>query len=1283
MYLQRFRLFSSRDPKLRFEDEGYRIFTIVENSTFPKLYPKSGLMKEDCRIVVIPKVQTKFGLVQTAKLKSDYSATKLVSYIDTHTIKESDKNAYIDLTPVMDFMRPRLKRFDSDVAYRTFMAMMDNLDTGPGKKVLLYMLDMTRPAALRLTEMYIAVLIYAMMRRKTMPFHTVMFGAIGGGSKFRKIYEADDSLNSYQKIISTMRTELSHMSSGAMSIAMAQQISEDLDVPTEKVIPIIKTLISDTPPEQRSRLINLANADPKKIREIVVKTSQKMTGHTIIKDLPLQLKKVEMKTLSADMPSAQITQVTELTKAKQPVTSLDISSDLNTHLVIPRMTLNVNSVSLAPLVNHVTGKEFSTTLDVSPNPKFSGTNLIKVKIVDSKTNKTQDIEAIIPNLKSDGSFKMYGQTYTLKKQIASLPVAKYKENEISIETLLTNFKLVRKKVGHKVYINFSKYTSLPLFYYLAAVIGPEALCKKLDIEVTKTGKGLTLQPKGGLGSIISPKMLESTDKDYFKKELEKMIGNRGLIHYLVEKLPEKAIDPSTLDLLKTSKMPTNFIDMIIFAATKLVKDLPEAPNDLHHRRIRSTEVVNKIFLSGLDRALSTYKQDVASGRVDADIVIDPNFVMNTLRETGAIDFAESKPNPVAEIASKNKVNYSGYATFRSENTPIAFRDIHPSQKGLLDPIETAKDSSVGDQLYLTVSPNIMSNNNLFVPTSNPDSMLGYTTSLTPFLESSATARTNMGTSHTKQAVPIVESEAPFVMSGIEGVYKDITSDKFITKSPVDGKVTSIKKTYMTITDKAKKTHKINLVKPHITTGTGIAINNVHAPVVSVGDNVKVKDILAENFTFKGGILAIGKNLLCAFALYNSTNYMDGVIISSHLKESMAVEEISKKVVYVNPETDRILHFHSKLGPIGKNTTLIKYDTSAFNIAAYERSVVTVKGNAIGSLEAIVLKAPKKSLADELLRKLPDIDKSNITVIIKDDIDKTVELTFEVKLLNTLKVGDKFGNKHGNKGVINHIIPEEETPYIVEDGRWLDCVLNPLGLFGRTNWGQYKELLVSAILYEFNKQFVEIYKVKGRKAASEYFASSAVKLNKIKDYDKLILSRLNRMSDKQMKELVTSIKKEEQLLPIHIPPFKSASYSDLLALGEQLNVVKTIRCPELGKDIRALVGYMYFHRLEHLPEYKLNARSTGVYRYRTKQPVAGKKMMGGQRFGEMENWCLLSHDCPTIMQEFKTVQSDDFDYKNKVITQILNGEVPEMPATKQHTAIYDMFKALMTGLHIDI
>jgi len=1287
MFSKQINLYSTRTSRIRFEPDKLHIYTLVENNPFPVVFPKSGILKEDVKTVILPKIRTKYGFVQTSQLKGAYTTAGLTVHTDLLALRSMSKNVVIDLTPAFRTIREHAPKFDTQLAYSVFLDVMSKASYPKTKseKVLLYLVDQSSPSRLKIGELFISTIIFGMMRKKAIPFSRIFIGFIGKGNSYQKIFDVNDSGNSYQRIISIVRDGISKLDTGALTLSIAHQIGEELDIGVDKVIPIAKTIVEDTDTEDRAALITKINTKPHMMREIAVKAAQKMTGHSVLRDLPLPLKRLEVGTLGDQLPEVNVIDIKEIPHSSDLVSRFDVSPEITPHIIEPMRVKNLEDDDMQKLVAHVVDDAFSTSVSITDSKDFTNMKEMKISLTSKVSNVKQDVKIYVPKLKEDGSFTMFGNRYVLKKQLATLPVAKYKENEVDIDTLMGTITLKRKKVGAKIYIIFNKssYTEVPLFTYMSALIGAEKLCDLLDINLKKEGNTWTLSPTDQIGGLVAPRTLEDISKEHFVSKIEDSIKNRALVDYLVNRMPKKAIDPSTLKLLQQLKLPTDYVGLLLYTLSVLIKDNPTAVNDLSKRRIRSVEVMGKIILHKLDRAVSRYEMDAASGRPNPLIDIDPNFAMRAMVESGAAESAVTKDNPVSEASQKNKVSFSGLGSFSADNTPVAYRDIHLSYTGIIDPIETDKAKKVGDQLYLTTSPNIVAGS-LIVPTKNPESVLGYTSSIIPFIGSSATARVNMGCSHAKQAIPITGAQAPYVMTGSEGVFKDIASEQFITKATATGRVTKVEKDRIEITNpETKVVTKINLIKPNIIAGSGVVLKNVHKPLVAVGNKVISGTVIAESLAFQGGLLAIGRNMLCAYTLYNSANYEDGIIIAEGALDHLAIEEIIEKEVFVHPDRDTIRSMHFTKGKVNQRTLLIEVDSAAFNIAAYEKSIVRLYASDESTLRRIIITGPDKKAIERMLESIDGVKMQNINIRVKPDFDPTVTIVFELEVHKKAEKGDKIGNKHGNKGVINHIIPKSKAAFVKSDKRHVDLFLNPLGVYGRTNWGQYKELLCAALLYEYNQEFAKRFTRSGQEAAIEYFSEAIAGLNKLPEYDKRASRQLNRMKKAELAKLVADIKNNRALIPVYIPPFKDQDYNSLLKLADKAKLLKTIVCPELNREITALVGYVYFHRLEHTANHKVNARSTGAYKYRTRQPVGGKKMLGGQRLGEMETWSIFAHDCPSLMREFKTVQSDEFVHKRRVISEILNGKEPELPTTDEKTSVSQMYRALMLGLHVKV
>jgi DNA-directed RNA polymerase subunit beta len=248
----------------------------------------------------------------------------------------------------------------------------------------------------------------------------------------------------------------------------------------------------------------------------------------------------------------------------------------------------------------------------------------------------------------------------------------------------------------------------------------------------------------------------------------------------------------------------------------------------------------------------------------------------------------------------------------------------------------------------------------------------------------------------------------------------------------------------------------------------------------------------------------------------------------------------------------------------------------------------------------------------------------------------------------VKVGDKMANRHGNKGVISRIVPEEKMPQL-EDGRHLDICINPLGIISRMNIGQLFELHLAMSVYDLKQNLNQMLKDgKSQEEIKKYL------LNYIKIIDKTDGWYYTQFEEQLPEEIDEQFIEE---LSIIQPPFESCKIDDVMkALSYTDTKFKQQIYDPLSKTYlqnEIAVGYIYFHRMVHIAEEKLAARGIATYAKRTLQPLGGRKNKGGQRCGEMETACIIGHDAPLNLFEFLTTKSDCIDLKNRYIREVID------------------------------
>jgi DNA-directed RNA polymerase subunit beta len=488
------------------------------------------------------------------------------------------------------------------------------------------------------------------------------------------------------------------------------------------------------------------------------------------------------------------------------------------------------------------------------------------------------------------------------------------------------------------------------------------------------------------------------------------------------------------------------------------------------------------------------------------------------------------------------------------------------------------------------------------------------TSLIPFAEHDDGQRTLMGTNMQRQAVPLINAEAPIVGTGVEE--RAARDSGHIIIAEEEGEVVKVDAASLEIKNKQGKTKVYKLTK-FLRSNATTCINQ--RPIVNIGDQIKVGDVLTDGPAIDGGELALGKNVLVAFMTWEGFNYEDAVIISERL-----VREDTFSSIHIEDYTIDVRD--TKLGP-----ELVTSDIPSIGEEKLkdldEQGIIRI-GAEVSSGDILVGKITPKgetelSAEEKLLRaifgeKAKDVRDSSlylehgehgkvvdIKIFSREDGDKLsagVLQSIQVTVANLRKIqaGDKMAGRHGNKGVISKIVPIEDMPYL-EDGTPIDIILSPLGIISRMNLGQLLET---------------------------HLGFAAQKLGY-----KVATPVLNGVSEEKIKE-------------------------ELKRAGLPEDGKVTLCDGKTGRtfDHKVTVGYKYMLKLNHMVDDKIHQRSIGPYSLITQQPLGGKAQFGGQRFGEMEVWALEAYGAAHTLQEILTIKSDDVPGRSKAYESIIKGEV---------------------------
>jgi len=539
---------------------------------------------------------------------------------------------------------------------------------------------------------------------------------------------------------------------------------------------------------------------------------------------------------------------------------------------------------------------------------------------------------------------------------------------------------------------------------------------------------------------------------------------------------------------------------------------------------------------------------------------------------------------------------------------------------------------------LKTKPGMISKNEIDFIDVATNQAFSVATSMIPFLEHDDAHRTLMGSNMQKQALPCIVPEIPLVSTGIEELASRDSGRLII--SEVNGVISYVDAKKITVKDEKGKDHTYPLITFSRTNNFSIFHQR---PSVSMGDKIKKGDVLADTSTTDHGQIAIGQNALIAFMSWGGANYEDAIILSERL-----VKQSKFTSIYVTEFVCNVRD--TKLGPeittrdipnVGENKLKDLDEDGIIVVGAevVENDILVGKITPKGETELTPEERLLRSIFTEKARDVKDTSlrlehgkKGRVTgvKIFSRDQGHNLEsgiikrIVVEIAQIRNISVGDKLSGRHGNKGVISVILPEEEMPFMA-DGTPVDVILTPLGVPSRMNLGQVLEMHLGYAAHTLGYQAI-------------------------------------------------------------VPPFSSATVdeikAELVKAGMPENGRVTLFDGRTGDafDQDVAIGYMYMLKLHHMVEDKLHMRSIGPYSLITQQPLGGKAQGGGQRFGEMEVWALEGHGAAYSLREMLTIKSDDIMGRSQTFDAIIKGlpiGEPNVPAS------FNVLLNYLRGLSLDV
>ncbi|MBQ8131706.1 MAG: DNA-directed RNA polymerase subunit beta, partial [Bacilli bacterium] len=701
---------------------------------------------------------------------------------------------------------------------------------------------------------------------------------------------------------------------------------------------------------------------------------------------------------------------------------------------------------------------------------------------------------------------------------------------------------------------------------------------------------------------------------------------------------------------------------------------------LGNRRIRQVgELLQNQFRIGVSRMERVIRERMTTQEMEE---VTPKTLINIRPVTAAMKefFGSSQlsqfmdqTNPIAELTNKRRLSALGPGGLSRDRAGVEVRDVNASHYGRICPIESPEGPNIGlitslasyakiDEYGFIMTPyrkvvdckitdeqvnaRFRGENILAKPEQvdyidvSPQQVVSVTTSCIPFLEHDDATRALMGANMQRQAMPLIKTEAPYVGTGVEFIAAKDSGVEIVAKN--DGVVEyADAKKIVVKTKEGKDTYTLANFE---LANSSICMHQ--RPIVHVGDKVKAdKTILADGNSTDKGELALGKNMTVAFMTFNGYNYEDAVILnenlvkddkytSLHLEDyemqcretKLGPEEITRDIPNVSEEARRNLDENGivTIGTEVKEGDILVGKVTPKGMAeltSEEKLLHAIFGEKTREVRDTSLRVPHGG--DGIVHDIKIYSRKD-----NDELPAGVSKVIRVYIIQKRKiqVGDKMSGRHGNKGVISLILPQEDMPYL-PDGTPVDIMLNPQGVPSRMNFGQILEV---------------------------HMGMACKKLG------------------------------------VHIatPVFDGAHIDDIQAMMKEAGMDedgKTVLYDgRTGEpfDHRINVGVMYMIKLHHMVDDKLHARSTGPYSLVTQQPLGGKAQFGGQRFGEMEVWALYAYGAAHTLQEIITYKSDDVVGRVKVYESIVKGnEINQAGVPESFRVLMKEFQAL--GLDISI
>lgn len=959
------------------------------------------------------------------------------------------------------------------------------------------------------------------------------------------------------------------------------------------------------------------------------------------------------------------------------------------------------------------------------------TLVIKLK----KNENVIDLSLQVPKLFEDNYLVIGGKRKIPIFQLYDLPIVT-RSNPIKIRTNVTSLALIERDEFPYTFLSFmkSKAPIAPIFF---ASFTMEEMCEKFKLnEIEKEENPDTIYEKFIYDLKSYYDNSSGLEKEDFIEEIGKYFSTNTTD---IKKRGELVIYNLSL-ILKVDIMSKKFFrcDNILDEIALLFKEGANINDlDLSNKRLRCFEYIftSKVAKNVYDLLSESRKTKSIKYNINSTQILSECNVSDIVQFDTAI-------NPIEQLTYLTRCSLVGPGGFSKENIPTKLRDISQSMFGRICPVDTPDRENCG--VLQSLLPNVkLDENYRFTDETICEQPVSVSVSMIPFLEHDDQTRLQMASSQMRQSINLAEFDQPLIQSGCEGIYSDYTY--FIRKARKDGEIIYLDSTWLfvmyhdkdydiyNIANRKTYVENIDIINVYVKCGDKVKKGDILAESnfcrdgkINFGKNLLTAIMPYYGYNYEDAIVISDR--LVNDDVFTSVHFIDlsfvlpsdKILLSlekdfykplPNPRPNIEFEELGKDEAYYNKKkreliltgqpyailkeiSDNPLNYYSifedKLPLLSKKDILVtnvniypnEYNTSINQYKDWVEKKFESQLKSERKIQEMIFSSLTK---DDAVRFIKDrgLDKFSHRgkFKLKGDLINGMLISIHGVYTRKIQIGDKIGNRHGNKGVISKIVPHEMMPRL-PDGRNADIIINPLGTLSRMNVGQLFELHLGMSVRDLKENIKKM-------------VENEVSQDKIKkyflDYIDIIDNTNGKWYFKQVYEQLKNIPIDSEFIEdifVIQPPFESVSYEKL---HEACNYTSTELEYSIFDPVSNInlvnpiaVGIMYFFRMVHIAEGRLAARGIGSYTKRTMQPPGGRKHHGGQRCGEMETCCFISHDGMSNLFEVLTTKSDCIDLKNRYIRETIGSEFLKEATVDDITPeSVKLLKSYLTIIGIDI